>query len=145
MCTMPPSAISRINKEKQVATSFGDNHPNCVYKPIEFFERKLKSIQKQKTAMTTFATENKVAVYVSYSYVALYQIEKQKKARTIDKEFFMPVIKEVVKIMIGQKESKKLDFVFLSIITVKKRIVDMSNDILEQMLNEVKNSPPYLI
>ena len=42
----------------------------------------------------------------------------------------MPVMKQVVKIMIGEKECKKLDAVSFSNNTVKRRIVDMSNDVL---------------
>ena len=57
----------------------------------------------------------------------------------------MPVMKEVVKIMIGEKESKKLNPVSLSKNTVKKRIVDMSNYVLEQILTYVKESPFYSI
>ena len=45
---MPQSAVNRINKEKQIATPFGENHLNCVDKPIRFFKRKRKSIEKQK-------------------------------------------------------------------------------------------------
>ena len=53
------------------------NHPNCLDKPVEFFECKLNSIQGQRNVMSKFTTENKVAVYSSY--VASYQIAKQKK------------------------------------------------------------------
>ena len=88
-------------------------------------------------------TENKAAAYASY--IALYQITKQKKAHTIDEELLMYVIKAVVKTTIVEKESKKLDSVSLSNNAVKRSIVDMSNDVLEQMLNEVKNSPLYSI
>ena len=54
-------------------------------------------------------------------------------------------MKEVVKIMIDEKESKKLDAISLSNNTVRRRITDMSNDVLEQVLNQVKESPCYSI
>ena len=57
----------------------------------------------------------------------------------------MPVMKEVVKTMIGEKESKKLNAVLLSNNTVKRRKVDMSDDALEQILSHVKESPLYSI
>ena len=57
----------------------------------------------------------------------------------------MPVMKEVVKIMIGEKESKKLNAISLSNSTVKRRITDMSDDVLEQILTHVKVSPFYSI
>jgi len=42
--------------------------------------------------------------------------------------------------MIGEKESKKLDSVSLSHSTVKRHIVEMSDDILEQIVNKAKIS-----
>ena len=91
----------------------------------------------KKTVITTFATENKVAVYALK--VALYQIAKQKKVQLIGEELLMFVMKEVIKIMIGEKESKKLDSVSLSNNTTKtKLIVEMPYNVLKQMLNEAK-------
>ena len=89
--------------------------------------------------MTKFTTENKLAV--NSSYVASCQIAKQKKAHIIGGDLLMPVMKEVVKIMIGDKKSKKLNAVLLSNSTVKRRIVDMSDDVLEQILTDVKELP----
>ena len=78
--------------------------------------------------MTLFTAENKLAVYSSYA--ASYQIAKQKKAHTIGEDFLMLVMKEAVKIMIGEKECKKLNAVSLSNNTVKRLIAYMSNDVL---------------
>ena len=82
--------------------------------------------------MTSFTAENKLAVCSSYA--ASYQLAKQKKAHRIGEHLLMPVMKEVVKIMIGEKESKKLDAVPLSNNTVKRPFADMSNDVLQQIL-----------
>ena len=94
--------------------------------------------------MTKFTTENKLAVYSLY--VASYQISKQTKAHTIGENLLMPGIKELVKIMIGEKESKKkLLAVSLSNSTVKRRIVDTSDNVLEQILTHVKEPRFYSI
>ena len=61
----------------------------------------------------------------------------------------MPLIKEVVEIMIGEKECKKLDAVSLSnnimdmSISLSNNIMDMdmSNDVLQQIVHQVKKSP----
>ena len=129
-------------KKNKLQRHLVTNHPNCINKPVEFFERKLKSIQGQKI-MTSFTAENKLAVY--FSYAASYQIAKQKKFHTIGKDLLMPVMKKVVKIMIGEKEYKKLDAVSLSNNTVKRRIADMSNDVLRKIVHQVKKSPFYSI
>ena len=49
-------------------------------------------------------------------------------------------MKEVVKIMIVEKKCKKLDAVSLSNNIVKRRIADMSNDVLQQIVHQVKKS-----
>ena len=63
-------------KKSKLKRHLETNHPNCLDKPVEFFERKLNSIQGQGNFMTKFITENKLAVYSSF--VASYQITKQK-------------------------------------------------------------------
>ena len=52
----------------------------------------------------------------------------------------MPVAKEILKIMMGEKERKLLDSIQSSASTVKRRITDMSNDVLEQTVNQVSAS-----
>ena len=52
--------------------------------------------------MTTFTGVNKSAVYSSH--VASYQIAKQKKPHSIGEKLLMPVMKDVIKIMIEEKE-----------------------------------------
>ena len=47
----------------------------------------------------------------------------------------MPVMKEVVEIMIGEKEFKKLDAVSLLNNTLKRCLADMSNDVLQQIVH----------
>ena len=55
VCLKGLSAESMKNKLKHHLET---NHPNCLDKPVEFFERKLNSIQGQRNVMTKFATEN---------------------------------------------------------------------------------------
>ena len=119
------------------------NHLGGIDKPVEFFERKLQSIASQKSVMTAFTGVNKSAVYASY--IAAYQIAKQKKPHDIGENLLMPVMKDFVKIMVGEKESKKLDSVSISATAVKRRIVDMSHDVLEQIVSQVNASPFYAI
>ena len=81
--------------------------------------------------MKVFTTVNKSAVYASY--IASYEIAKQKKAHTIGEKFILPVMKKVVKIMIGEKESEKLNALSLSNNSVKRQIEDMSGDALTKL------------
>ena len=47
--------------------------------------------------------------------------------------------------MIGEKESKKLNALSLPNNTVKRRIEDMSGDVLNQIVNQAKASPFYAV
>ena len=84
--------------------------------------------------MKVFTTVNKSAV--NAPYIASYEIAKQKKAHTIGEKLILPVMKKVVKIMMGEKESEKLNALSLSNNTVKRRIEDMSGDVLNQIVNQ---------
>ena len=77
--------------------------------------------------------------------MASYHIAKQKKPHTIGQNLIMPVAKEIVEIMIGEKERKLLDPIPLSASTVKRRISDMFNDVLEQTVSQVNASPFHAI
>ena len=44
-------------KQNKLQRHFETNHLNCVDKPVEFFKRKLKSVQGQRNVMTAFTTK----------------------------------------------------------------------------------------
>ncbi|KAK4313773.1 hypothetical protein Pmani_014896 [Petrolisthes manimaculis] len=53
----------------------------------------------------------------------------------------MPCTKEIVRIMLGEQHAKKLDTQPLSDNTVQRRIADMSTDIKDQVVSEIKTAP----
>lgn len=118
-------------------------HPELTTKPREYFTERLKCIEKKKSCMKNFVATNETAVKASY--VAALHIARKKKAHTIGEDLLLPVMKEVVNIMCGEKESKKLNSLSLSNDTVKRRIQDMSQDVLSQVLERVKESPYFAI
>ena len=142
-CCVCLKVLSAESIKKKLNRHLETNHPSCFGKPVQFFQRKLNSIQGQRNVVTKSTTENKLAAYSSY--VAPYQIAKQKRAHTIDENLLMPIMKEVVKVMIGEKESKKLNAVSMSNRKVKRHMVDMFDDDFEQILTHVKKSPFYSI
>ena len=54
-------------------------------------------------------------------------------------------MKDVVKIRIAENERKKLDSVLLFATTVKQRILDLSHDVLKQIVSHMNTSPFYAI
>ena len=143
-CVVCEKALSKESlKKNKLLRHLETNHPACVDKPIEYFRSKLQALSSQANVMKAFTTVNKSAVYASY--LASYEIAKQKKAHTIGEKLILPVMKEVVKVMIGHRESEKLNSISLSDNTAKRRIEDMSSDVLNQIVKQVKASPFYAI
>ena len=60
-------------------------------------------------------------------------------------KLLITITKEVVKIMIGERKSNKLHSFSLSATRVKRRILNMSHDGLEQIVGHVNTSPFYAI
>ena len=54
-------------------------------------------------------------------------------------------MKKVVKMMRGEKECEKLNAFSLSNNTVKRQVEDMSVNVLNQIVNQAKASPFYVI
>ncbi|XP_045120470.1 protein ZBED8-like [Portunus trituberculatus] len=74
------------------------------------------------------------------SYEAAYQIAKSKKPHTVGEELIKPCALETAKIVLGKEAEKKLQ-VFVSNDVIHNRIIDMSGDILEQVVADIKDSP----
>ena len=81
-CVVCEKVLSKESlKKNKLLRHLETNHPACVDKPIEYFRSKLQALSSQANVMKAFTTVNKSAVYASY--LASYEIAKQKKAHTI--------------------------------------------------------------
>ena len=74
------------------------------------------------------------------SYKVAYPIAKEKKAHTIDEKMVKPCALEMYKLACNAQQRKKLEAVPLSNNTISSRITDISNNILEQVMKELKAS-----
>ena len=70
-------------KKNKMKHHLETNHPNCLDKPFEFFERKLNSILEQRNVMIKLTKKNTRKLAVYSSYVASYLIANQKKTHRI--------------------------------------------------------------
>ena len=68
------------------------------------------------------------------SYRAAYLIAKSKKAHNIGENLIKPCLVEMADILLGNEAERKLSKISMSDNTVKRRIEDMSNDILSQIV-----------
>lgn len=75
---------------------------------------------------------------VKASYLASYRIAKEGKPHTIGETLLLPVAKDMVEAVLGEKAAKEIEKIPLSNDTVKRRIVEMSSSIEEQLLLQLR-------
>ena len=103
------------------------------------FEVKRARFLSKGTIVTHgFVPHVKPALEASYR-VAL-RISKDKKPHTIAETLIKPCAMEMVELMCGKEAKNKLSHIPLSNNTIHDRIVEMSNDILIQVIEEIKGS-----
>ena len=129
---MVPSKLIRHLKTK---------HSTYSGKDKDFFQRIWSQNKKQKQFMKSTFTVTEKAVEASYQVAKL--IARQKKPHTIGEELIKPACLEIVGLMLGQKEAEEVRKVSLSAETIKRRIGDMSEDLLETLLNKLKTSRKF--
>ena len=74
------------------------------------------------------------------SYRAAYRIAKEKKPHTIAEGLIQPCAMDMVELLCGGEQIRKLEKIALSNDTVRCRINDMSQDILNQVTDEIRSS-----
>lgn len=125
--SMKPSLLKRHQTTK---------HPDLVDKPIEFFQRKSELCKRENQCMAKFVNIDKKLVKASY--LASYRIAKEGKPHTIGETLLLPVAKDMVEAVLGEKAAKEIEKIPLSNDTVKRRIVEMSSSIEEQLLLQLR-------
>ena len=115
-------------------------HRNYVGTSIDAF--KLKRIRyDQKATLSSYGFAPPEKPFLEASYKVSYMIAKKKKPHTIGESLVKPCALEMAKIVLGEDAVKRLSQVSLSNNTVRQRIKDMSDDIVTQVVSEIKNSP----
>ena len=87
------------------------------------------------------STNSKNMTAIEASYLVALRIAKAKKPHTIAEELLLPATKDIVRVMLGAEYVNKLNTTSLSNITVSRRIDDMSANIMEQIIQEMKSAP----
>lgn len=113
-------------------------HSSCAKKDKQYFQRLLSENVKQKKFMKSSVTVSDKALEASYHVAKL--IARQKKPHTIGETLIKPACMEIVRIMLGPDEVKNVNNVPLSADTIKRRIDDMSCDILETLITKLKKA-----
>ncbi|XP_025410789.1 zinc finger BED domain-containing protein 5-like [Sipha flava] len=118
-------------------------HTDYLTKSKQFFESKAAELEQSKKLIkkTAIGTNNERAVTASYQVSLL--VAKSGKPHTIVEELILPAAKIMVSAMLGDKASNELSTVSLSNNTFKNRIVEMSENIKEQLISNIKTSKFY--
>ena len=87
------------------------------------------------------AKQNKAVLEVSYRIA--FCIALAKKSHTIGEELIKSCLIKATTLVLKEKKPNKLKEILLSNYTVKKRISKMSQDILLQVVEEVRFSPLF--
>ena len=82
-----------------------------------------------------FCSEDKPGLEASYRVA--YRITKEKKPHTIGERLIKPCAMDMVELVCGVEQKRKLEKIALSNDTVRCRISDMSQDILNQVADEI--------
>ena len=74
------------------------------------------------------------------SYHVAYNVAKSKKPHTIAEELIKPCVLQMTEDVVGKEASKKLELVPLSNNIIQSRIKDLSSDVLDKVIAEIKAS-----
>ncbi|KAL1281206.1 hypothetical protein QQF64_000009 [Cirrhinus molitorella] len=108
--------------------------------PASFFQGKLEELQKKKKIIHSHSGLGASKNAQRASYLTSYRIAKRGMPHTIGENLCLPVAKDMVNCMLGEKAAKTLDKIPLSDNTVARRIDSISADILSQLISRIKNS-----
>ena len=119
-------------------------HSALPDKPKGFFVMKSHSLKKAKLDMSgTFQQRSSNVVEASYEIAML--IAKNKKSHNIGESLVKPSIIVAAELVLGKDKANMLSQIALSNDTVKERIDELSQDIKDQILDQIKESSFYAI
>lgn len=120
------------------------SHPTLIDKPRAFFESKSRSLKKIKLD-SSGSFQKKSSNIIEASYLVAMLIAKCKKNHCIGESLIKPCLLAASEIVLGKDKANQLSKIPLSNDTVKKRIDELSQDIKDQVLDQIKKSPFFAI
>ena len=131
---MKPSKLKRHLETK---------HSNHAKKDVDFFRRHEAGLKRQRLDRTgSFQQQNEALVQASYEIA--FKIAKQKKLHTTGETLVKPCPLKSVKILLGESSEAKMKQISLSNDTIQRRISEMSENVKEQVIDEIQDSPMFL-
>ena len=110
-------------------------HPELEDKNLSFFQLMEENLQKTRID-STWSCQNGNTGCLEASYQVAFRIAKAKKPHTIGEQLIGPACRDIVSLVLGEDSPKKISSVPLSNDAISRRILDMSNDILIQVVQK---------
>ncbi|KAL4121592.1 hypothetical protein QTP88_014077 [Uroleucon formosanum] len=114
------------------------NHSHLESKDQNYFKELMTSQSKQKKYFEKKVTVSDKAQIASYKVAEL--IAQKTKPHSIAESLILPLFSEIVKIMLGDEASNEISKIPLSNDTIRRRIIDMSVDIEENVNKNLINT-----
>ncbi|XP_040275677.1 protein ZBED8-like [Bufo bufo] len=127
-------------KPNKLKRHFDSKHPSFAGRDTNYFRSKADALKKARLDTGGRYYKQNVAA-VEASYLVARRIARAMKPHTIGEDLLLPAAKDIVRVMIGDEYVTKLNAISLSNDTVRRRLDDMSADILSQVVQEIKSAP----
>ena len=139
MCGLPKNACNAAMKPSLLKRHLERNQSNKMNADKSYFQRLADNVKRQRMDKTgQMQQKSKDVVAASYEIALL--VAEQGQPHTIAQSLILPGAKILVKRVFGEQAIAKLNAVSLSDNTIKRRIEEMSDDIADQILAEIKES-----
>ena len=114
------------------------NHPNLQTKNVDYFQRLLESNARQSQLFKKTVTVSEKAELASYEVAEIIALKS--KSHVLAESVILPACKRMVKIMLGDKAEQEISKIPLSNNTIQRRILDLSDNIVESVISKFQNS-----
>ncbi|XP_071750239.1 zinc finger BED domain-containing protein 5-like [Lepeophtheirus salmonis] len=126
-------------KPAELLRHIESKHTALKDKSIDFFKAKVDGVKSRRLDRRGLF-QNKNLATIEASSTAALRIAQTKIPHTIADNLIFPYTKDIVRLMIGSEAVNKLSPRYVSNNTVKRKITDMSDDILCQIIPELKET-----
>uniref|UniRef100_UPI00358FE70F protein FAM200C-like n=1 Tax=Myxine glutinosa TaxID=7769 RepID=UPI00358FE70F len=138
--TLSNDAMRPTRLERHLRTT----HPELADKSQAFFVAKREALKRAKLDSSgTFRQQTSKIVEASYEIALL--VAKNKKSHTIGETLIKPSLLRAAELILGKDSANKLSAISLSNDTIKGQIDEMSQDIKEQVTDQIRASPVFAI
>ena len=128
--------VSTSLKPSKLKRHLETHHPDSSNKDLNFFKRKAETLIKARLDQSgMFWKDTKSGLKASYEVSR--KIAPSKKPHNIGEELILPCCRDIISNVLGSSELQKLKHVSLSNDTVRRRITELSDNFLSQVVSKI--------